>query len=113
MKHEFPCYGEHHGINGSPVPQDNLRLELNPNEFKILSYHHFEIAGFESAKSGDTLTISFLNHQVRITGKNLRPLALALQDRAVVFIKLVPARYGLVLEDNAAAVESIEVEKAE
>ncbi len=61
----------------------NLRLELNSESFYLLSYHYLEYAKFDSEKDRDTLMLSFLGHQVRIVGRNLRELAVALQKRAV------------------------------
>jgi hypothetical protein len=46
---------------------------------------------------------------VRITGKNLRDLGLALQDRCVEFIKPLPERYAS-LAGNEALVKVIEIE---
>jgi len=51
-----------------------------------------------------------VNHQVRIAGRNLRELALGLQDRAVEFIKPMPGRYTAATGSEAVVVESIEVE---
>jgi len=96
------------GVNNSPVPMDNLRLEISPTCFYLLSYHHMEFAKFESTKDRDTLTISFLHHQARVAGRNLRELALGIQTRTVEFIKPVPGRYGAATENGF--VESVEVE---
>jgi hypothetical protein len=111
MKSKSPCYEFSSGINGRPVPLDSLRLEVNPACFFLLSYHHIDFAKFESAKEKDLLTIRFLNCEVKIAGRNLRDLALGLQERAVEFIKPLPARYGVVAEaEGGGVVESLEVE---
>lgn len=57
--------------------------------------------------SGDGL--KFLNHFVHITGKNLRTLGLALQDRTVEFIKPLPERYSALFRDEAW-IKAIEIE---
>jgi len=88
-----PCYERHVGMNGSAAPMDCLRLEPNPKCFWLLSYHHLEFAAFESAQGEDIITMSFLNRTVRIKGKNLRELGLALQHHTVEFIKPLPERY--------------------
>jgi hypothetical protein len=110
MSTESPCYKITRGVNSNPVPLDNLRLETSATSFCLLSYHHMDFAKFEVAKDRDTLTISFVNHQVRIGGRNLRELALALQSRAVEFIKPMPGRYTAATGNEAGFVESIEVE---
>ena len=86
------------------------RLELSPTCFYILPYHHLELAKFESGDAGDTLTISFLKHKVRIAGRNLRKLAVGVQGRAIEWLKPVPERYAAVAGIEACAIESIEIE---
>jgi hypothetical protein len=112
MSNENPCFNLKRGVNGSHVPADNLRLELNPKGFYLLSYHHLELVRFEAGNGLDTLTLSFLKRTVLITGKNLRDLGLALQDRYVEFIRPLPAldRY-LSLAGTGASVKSIEIEE--
>jgi hypothetical protein len=87
MRDKNPCFERRTGVNNHPVPADNLRLELNPKSFVLLPYHHLEMVKFEAGDGQDTLTLLFLNRTVCITGKSLRELALALQDRSVEFIK--------------------------
>ena len=94
---------------GENVPMDNLRLELNPASFYLLSYHHLECAKFEAGKDRDTLTLSFLGHQVRIQGRNLRDLAVAIQKRAIESVIQMPGRYSAV-GNQSGFVESIEVQ---
>lgn len=62
--------------------------------------------------SRDPLTLFFINRTLQITGKHLRDLALALQDRAVEFIRVLPApdRCG-VLVGQESSVKTIEIEK--
>ena len=66
------CYELSRQVMGNHVPLDNVRLELTPSRFYLLPYHHLEVAEFESAHKGDTISLSFVNHKVRITGRNLR-----------------------------------------
>ena len=80
------CYELSRQVMGYHVPLDNVRLELTPSRFYLLPYHHLEVAEFESAHEGDTISLSFVNHKVRITGRNLRDLAVAFQERAVVSV---------------------------
>jgi hypothetical protein len=113
MSTESPCFNLKRGVNSSShVPADNLRLELNPNGFYLLPYHHLELVKFEARDGLDTLTLSFLKRTVIIKGKNLRDLALALQDRYVEFVRPLPAldRYSS-LAGTGASVKSIEIEE--
>jgi hypothetical protein len=109
MKTDNLCFKKHLGVNSSPSAVDSLRLELNPKCFCLLPYHHLEFAKFESAQNEDVITMLFLNRTVRITGKNLRALGLALQDRTVEFIKPLPERYCSLAGDDAS-VKTIEIE---
>ena len=89
---------------------NNLVLfELNSRSFCLLPYHHLELANFEAGDGQDTLTLVFLNRTVRITGKNLRELALGLQDRCVEIVKPLPERYAPLVGDEVS-VKSIEIE---
>jgi len=98
---------------GSHVPLDNIRLELTPTCFYLLPYHHLEVAKFESAHDSDTIALSFVNHKVRITGRNLRNLAVAFQERAVEWVMPVPEKYAEVSEGALGLIQSIEIEKPE
>jgi hypothetical protein len=109
MKTDNLCFKKHLGVNSNPSPVDSLRLELNPKCFCLLSYHHLEFARFESAQNEDVITMLFLNRTVRITGRNLRALGLALQERTVDFIKPLPERYSSLTSDDVS-VKTIEVE---
>ena len=89
---------------------DSLRLELTPACFHLLFYHHLDEAKFESDKGGDRLTVSFLNRTVRLTGKNLRDLAMEIQRRNVESIKPMPDRYGSLADSKDVWVKAIEME---
>lgn len=102
-----PCYEPCSKFGGA----DSLRLEITPTCFYLLPYHHLDIAKCESDKGSDTLTLSFLNHTVRMTGKNLRDLAIKIQRRDVESIKPKPDKYG-VLTNDEVWIESIEIEDA-
>src|SRR5450432_1554123 len=111
MNTENPSFKIRRGVNSNPSPVDNLRLELNPKGFLLLPYHHLELVTFESGDGQDMLTLSFLNRTALITGKNLRDVALALQDRAVEFVRTMPAldRYSS-MAGKEPAVKTIEIE---
>ncbi len=110
MNASFSCFKLSRAVMGEHVPLDHLRLELNSSCFYLLSYHHMEIAKFEFVQDCDTLTISFLNHRVRMTGKNLRELAIAIQSRSVESIKPIAGRYGAAVGSETGFVEAIEIE---
>ena len=110
MRNESPCYKIRTGVNSNPAPVDNLRLEPDANSFYLLPCHHLELVKFEAGDGQDAITMSFLKRTVFIKGKNLRELALALQDRCVEFIKPMPVfdRYSsLVVKESS--VKSIEI----
>lgn len=110
MRDNSPCYKLGRSVGGDPVPMDNLRLEINKDCFYVLSYHHVELAKFESAQGADIITISFLNRTVRIKGKNLRNLGIALQARNVESIKPVAERYSSLAAGEDGLVKAIEIE---
>ena len=112
MRNENPCFKIRRGVNSDPVLVDNLRLELDSKSFYLLPCHHLELAKIEAGEGQDTLTLSFLKRTVLIRGKNLRELGLALQDRAVEFVRLMPAldRYSS-LAGNEASIKAIEIEE--
>ena len=110
MRNESPCYYIRRGVNNNPAPVDNLRLEVDSNSFYLLPSHHLELVKFEASEGQDTITLSFIKRTVFIKGKNLRELALALQDRCVEFIKPMPVfdRYSS-LAIKEGSVKSIEI----
>lgn len=112
LKNAESYFREHLGMGDYYMEKDNLRLELNSKSFLLLPYHHLELVKFEAGESLDTLTLSFINRTVCIVGKSLRELALALQDRAVEFIRVLPAldRY-VVLVGHESSVKTIEIEE--
>ena len=113
MNAPSPCYKLSRSVMGENVPMDSLRLEVNPESFYLLSYHHLEFGKFDSDKERDTLTLSFLGHQVRIAGRNLRELAVAIQKRAVESIIQMPGRYSAATGNQGGFVETIEVQANE
>jgi hypothetical protein len=110
FKERPACYHLSRQVMGSHVPLDNVRLEMTPTCFYLLPYHHLELAKFESAHDSDTIALSFVNHKVRIAGRNLRDLAVAFQERAVEWVKPVPEKYGDAWEGVQGLIHSIEFE---
>ena len=110
MNDNSPCYKLGRSVVGNFVPMDNLRLETSTDCFYGLSYHHIELVKFESTQDVDIITISFLNRTVRIKGKNLRNLGVALQMRGIESIKPMAERYSSLAAGEEGWVKSIEIE---
>jgi hypothetical protein len=104
------CYKLSRQEMGCHLPMDNLRVELTAIRFYLLPYHHLELAEFQSAHKGDLIALSFVNHKVRIEGQGLRDLALAFQERAVVWVKPFLDEYVSVWESAPGLIHSIEFE---
>ena len=96
---------------GNVIPLDNLRLEISPDVFYGLPYHHVELTKFESAQGSDTITMFCLNRTVRIKGKDLRNLGILLQARSVESITPLPERYASLPFGEDGCVKSIEIEE--
>ena len=90
-----------------------LRVELSDDRSFIFPYTHLTFACTEREESRDVLTASFTTHDLRIVGKNLRELGIALQRLAVDWIKPAPARYAPLVPNEAVFIESITVSEAE
>jgi hypothetical protein len=104
------CYELSRTVTGDHMPLDNVRLELTATCFYLLPYHHLELVKFESSRERDTISLTFVDHQVTIAGRNLRTLAVAFQERAVRAVQPMPKRYETAA-GNDAYVESIEFEE--
>ena len=90
-----------------------LRVELSEDRTFIFPYTHLTFASMEREEGRDVLTASFTTHDLRIVGKNLRELSIALQRLAVDWIKPAPARYAVLAASDAVYIESITVSEVE
>ena len=90
-----------------------LRVELSDDRSFIFPYTHLTFASMERDEGRDVLTASFTTHDLRIVGKNLRELGIALQRLAVDWIKPAPARYAVLTASDAVYIESITVSEVE
>ena len=90
-----------------------LRVELSDDRSFIFPYTHLTFASTEREEGRDVLTASFTTHDLRIVGKNLRELGIALQRLAVDWIKPAPARYAPLVPSEAVFIERITVSEAE
>ena len=89
-----------------------LRAELSDDNSFILPYTHLTFAEMKREEGRDVLTAYFTSHDLRIVGKNLRELGIALQGLAVDWIKPAPARYAVLAASDAVFIESIGVNEA-
>jgi hypothetical protein len=61
----------------------------------------------------ETLRLAFSSHDVEITGRNLRPLLLALQDFAVKWVRAIPDRYRSLAANKNGVITSIRITEAQ
>jgi hypothetical protein len=87
-----------------------LRVELADGTFFMLPYQHLVCVKFEPG-TGESINITISGHQVRISGKNLRELALAFQKFTVDWVKELPGRFVAVANDEGVHIASIVVAK--
>ncbi len=87
-----------------------LRVELADGTFFMLPYQHLVCVKFEPG-TGESINITISGHLVRITGKNLRELALAFQKFTVDWVKELPRRFVAAANGESIQIASIEVTK--
>ena len=90
-----------------------LRVDLQSGAFFVLPYSHFALAHFYRDENGESLRIAFTTHEVRVSGRHLRELGIALQKLAVEWIREVPPRYAALAEKGRAFINRIEVVEIE
>ena len=86
-----------------------LRVDLQSGVFFVLPYSQFGFAHFAREADCETLRVSFATHDVRVAGRNLRELGLALQKLTVDWIREMPARYAALSEKGCVFIERIEI----
>jgi hypothetical protein len=86
-----------------------LRVDLQSGVFFVLPYSHFAFAHFARETDCEMLRVSFTTHDVRVSGRNLREVGLALQKLAVDWIREIPARYVALTQKGGPFIERIEV----
>jgi hypothetical protein len=87
-----------------------LRVELADGTFFVLPYQHLVCVKFEPGTE-ESINITMSGHEVKITGKNLRELALAFQKFTVDWVKELPRRYAAVANGEGVHIASIAVTK--
>ena len=87
-----------------------VRVDLQSGVFYVLPYSQFAFAHFQRDGEGESLCVTFSSHEVRLTGRNLRELGLALQKLSVDWIREAPARYAALVARDCVFIERIEVQ---
>jgi hypothetical protein len=109
-KSSEPGVGARGAVCWNEDPQAQaLRIELNSGNLFVFPLSHFLSAEFTRIDGCDSLNLAFTTHEVRIRGRHLREVALALQKLAVEWIREIPQKYAALADTNAAFVQSIEV----
>ncbi|MBV9008679.1 MAG: hypothetical protein JO354_05840 [Verrucomicrobia bacterium] len=88
-----------------------LRVETSAREARLFPYQQLVTASLDEGGESETLRLAFSSHDIEITGRNLRPLLIALQDYAVKWIRLVPDRYQRLAGDKNGIITSIRIEE--
>jgi len=105
-----PSSGKRSVVCWNEDPQaQTLRVELIAGNFFIFPFSHLLSAEFTREDDGDLLNLAFSTHVVKVRGRHLRDVALALQKLAVAWIKEIAPKYAKLADPNAAVVLSIEV----
>ncbi|MGA2603915.1 MAG: hypothetical protein ABSG14_06780 [Verrucomicrobiia bacterium] len=87
-----------------------LRVELADGALFVLPYQHLGCVRFEPG-TDDTVNVTIASHEVKITGKNLRELALAFQKFTVDCVKELPKRFVAGANSEGVHIASIVVTK--
>jgi hypothetical protein len=89
-----------------------VRIESSAREAHVFPYQHLVTASLCRTDDSEVLRLSFSSHDVEISGSNLRPLLLAVQDFAVKWIRTIPERYHHLAIDKNGIIASIRIEEA-
>jgi hypothetical protein len=93
------------------APCTCVRIETSGSEAQLFPYQHLVTASHSHAESSEILRLSFSSHDVEITGRNLRPLLLALQDFTVKWLRPIPERYARLESGENGVITNIRVEE--
>ena len=86
-----------------------LRVELADGSFYLFPYGQLGFVKFEPKAEGDLLNVRFGRHEVQITGKHLRAVALAFQKLTVEWVRELPARSAGSVDGETACITGIKV----
>jgi hypothetical protein len=89
-----------------------LRIETAGNNAYLFPYQHLVTTSLIQAEVGEILHLAFSSHDVKIVGRNLRTLTLALQDFAVKWMRPMPERYHRLEPGENGVISSITIEEA-
>jgi len=78
----------------------------------VFPYQHLVTASLDCENEAEILRLTFSTHDVEITGRNLRPLLLALQDFAVKWVRPIPERYHQLETGDNGVIASIRIQEA-
>lgn len=88
-----------------------LRVELNDGSTFIFPYAHLSFAKLARDAAAEALKLVFSTHEVRVTGRKLRELSIAVQKLSVDWIREIPARYAQLAEHDSTFIETITVKE--
>ena len=94
------------------APSACVRIEISAQSAHLFPYQHLVTAFLDVAGESETLRLSFSSHDVEISGRNLRPLLLAIQEFAVKWLRAIPQRYEQLVAGDDGVITSIKVEEA-
>lgn len=86
-----------------------LRVQLADGGFYVFPYSRLQFARFEHKTEQDALQLLMDTHEIKVVGKNLRELGLALQKLSVEWMREMPARYATAPNHEDAYIASINV----
>ena len=86
-----------------------LRVELNGDACFVFPYAHLSFAKLDRVGVAETLSLMFTTHEIRITGRRLRDLLLAVQKLSAEWVKEMPSRYSALIQKNSPFIETISV----
>ena len=89
-----------------------VRIESSGRESHVFPYQHFVAASLNQKNETDILHLAFSSHDVEISGRNLRPLLIALQDFAVKWVRAIPERYHRLGDNKNGVIASIRIDEA-
>jgi hypothetical protein len=82
---------------------------MSAAEAHLFPYQHFITASLTIHDGSEILQLEYSNHNVRITGWNLRELFSALQQFGVKVLRIIPARYQDVTVAPCSFISTIEI----
>ena len=86
-----------------------MRVELGDESSYVFPYHRLAFVRLESGDGQDILHVVLDTHEIQITGKHLREMAIAFQKFSVEWVRKLPARYDAQADDGHAWITSITV----